>query len=326
MNALIACGVSGVGKSSLLDLIAEQQSPFLRGNTPQGMTTQVQSYEIKDWILVDTPGTSDPDPQKESKNHEELVAAVKAFPVQIWMYVICPSSNGGRVTSADVEAYRRIQTCFGVESKSILGVINRHSFEDKEYTRELHLTLQELNIHAAQWVYVPQLDLTLKVILPVRQSLLEAMTIIKTHECKIIRERETVERLKREGEELKRKEEEEKKIQIQRENERQQVLAEQKAECDRKLQEAERQRQAEEAKKQRQQVLLLEQRKKLEELQRIADAQPRPVKCDEAANNGNPCQRYTDQYTVGYVRQHGVPLWNCKWAGNQHHSPRVDWI
>ena len=212
MNALIACGVSGVGKSSLLDLIADQQSPFLRGNTPQGMTTQVQSYEIKDWILVDTPGTSDPDPQKESKNHEELVAAVKAFPVQIWMYVICPSSNGGRVTSADVEAYRRIQTCFGVESKSILGVINRHSFEDKEYTRELHLTLQELNIHAAQWVYVPQLDLTLKVILPVRQSLLEAMTIIKTHECKIIRERETVERLKREGEELKRKEEEEKRF------------------------------------------------------------------------------------------------------------------
>ena len=97
-----------------------------------------------------------------------------------------------------------------------------------------------------------------------------------------------------------------------------------------KLKEEEKKREQEEAERKRQAEAFknaeLARQAELKRRQDAADALIRPVKCDETAGNGNPCQRYTYKYTVGYVKKHGVPHWNCKWEGNQHHSPRVKGI
>ena len=343
MTAVIPCGCSGVGKTALLDILAEHKGPFVHNDTAASVTSEIARHDITyrghELLLVDVPGTSDPDSSNEEKNHQLLVHTLSERKCQVFLFVIAPETAGGRVTSSDVEAFKRLQTCFGVESPSILGIVNRNSNSDPQYLKELESVLQENKIQASSWIYVPELDLSLDSknekfsdsrVATVRDLVLEEILKLESAQHQVIGERETAERLLKEMEELKLKEKAELEEQLQREAEEQRLLNEKKVAAELKLKEEEKKREQEEAERKRQAEAFknaeLARQAELKRRQDAADALIRPVKCDETAGNGNPCQRYTHKYTVGYVKKHGVPHWNCKWEGNQHHSPRVKGI
>ena len=336
---LISCGVTGSGKSTILDILCDEAGNFVGGSSAAAVTTTCKEYllpTVPQIKLVDAPGQADPDPSREEINHQQLVATIRGSgsesesesDIHAWMFVLTPLD--GRITSADVAAYHRIVNCFGARPECILGVINRDPSaievmspgERESYRKELMDVLTENKVNTSAWVFVPELDLTISggryvnpAVKTCQAELWQHLNQLQPDHQRVLRERETAERLAKEQEELKLCQERECAAHAAAETERQRVLA---AQAEEARQQALAQEQARQAAAAAAATALAAQQAEQARLQAIADGQVHPIKCEAPS-----CQRYCRSYTVGHIRRHGSPGYNCKNDGNRHHEPRV---
>ena len=344
MNKIvIAVGIVGSGKSLCLDILADHAKTFTHDSIGPSVTHTLKRCEAKKsfMTLIDVPGQLDSDEKKEESNQLELTNALREGELQTWLYIVSPCN--GRITADDINAYHRLVQCYNVEPQSILGVINRDPStnllninEGKEYVQDLKDLFREHKIQVADWCFIPDLDLTIKLdddkyyyssddVSFVKYDLQRKIGQLQELQYKLVRERQTRESLTRRENELKRRMEEDAKLQLRLETERKQTLLLQEETIHLQTEEAQRHLQIQTLELARIQAAadakLVTQQAEVARLKALADAQIRPVRCEEA--RGNPCERYKHNYTIGFIKKYGVPVWNCKNDGNKHHAPHV---
>lgn len=175
--------------------------------------------------------------------------------------------------------------------------------ERKKYREDFEAVLREHKMEAVCWVYVPQLDLKIDeatkqyespAVAVVRNELWSKINLLRAEKHKELCQRETVERQRAA-----------------------QAAADQQRQAEAKAQQAAEAVSAQQLEQQRQAAVALEQQRQAQvaallqeqaaaavaaqaaaaaqaaeqaRLQALADAQPYPVRCEQA--RGNPCQRY----------------------------------
>lgn len=349
---LIATGVIGVGKSTLMNILDNQQGRFEGKDTVTAGTTEIKSvqcytdtrYHYLPFNLVDAPGQFDN--SNEELHHLKLEEQVKQGNA-CFLFVVSPSNNGGRITDTDIETYNRLIQCFGVQPHSILGVVNRME-PTKEYKEDLDRYWQEHGVKVKEWLFVPNLDLKSDSHHELKRQFWGKINDLTPVHHRITKERETEVRLQKikEDADIKQKKEAddhaaklaEEKQQLERERvaelKRQADLAIEQAKIKEAVEAAQRQAQAEEAERQRQAAAILAaqqaanaalaaQQAEQARLQAIADAQPVVIMCE--GEHGVLCHN-TITVTAGHIRINcgGVmPRQNCKNRGHAHHNPRI---
>lgn len=346
LQTIIAVGVTGVGKSTLLSILSDDPNVFPHGTTQTAFTQECKTHTIAarpglhDFSvdLTDAPGSANlsvdgKHAEMDEKMHKEASKSIKENERQTFLYVVTPTIAGG-VDNQDISAYGTLSRCYGAKPYSIVGVINCDPYEpDDLMSRQLLLkTLADHKIEVAEWKFVKQMNLdspssyNSSEVQEVRKSLWSSLTKLRAEQHKIKAERETAERLAAEREKAEQdRKEQEKKQQLEKVVEETKMLAlqaEQKRQADEFAAEQKRQaavRAEQKATADRKAAELTLQLQKKEQERR---AKFITVKCDEGT--GNPCTRCNStQWTVGYLEDRGNvrPYWNCKWLGHKHHDP-----